>query len=65
MTPVQIFEKLSNIDSYELLIYLKWLATKVNCSDCVRTRKKMSGKAPNCNECVPAAKLIKQNFKNL
>ena len=65
MTPIEMLVKLSEKDSYELLIWLKFLATKQNCSDCVRVRKKSSGVPPDCSKCVPAAPLIKQNFKSL
>lgn len=65
MSPEELFKRLSKTDSYELLIWLKFLATKINCQECVKTRKKLSGKPPNCNECVPAAPLIKQNFTSL
>lgn len=63
MTTLELIKKLINKDSYETFIWLKFLANKINCNECVRTRKKMSGKPPNCSKCVPAAPLIKQNFK--
>ena len=63
MTPIELIKKLLEKDSYELLIWLKFLANKIDCKDCIRTRKQVSGKMPKCHLCIPAAKLIKQNFK--
>lgn len=63
MSLEELIKRLYKKDSYELFIHLKWLANKINCNECVRTRKKISGNPPNCSKCVPAAPLIKQNFK--
>jgi len=58
----EIVEKLSKKDSYELLIMLQWVVNKIDCKDCVITRKQQSGKPPQCHKCIPAAGLIKKYF---
>lgn len=64
MTPVELISKLSNVDTYELLIWLKFLANKKNCRDCI-AEKKLRGIIPECHFCIPTSTLIKQNFKSL
>lgn len=63
MTLLELFNRIIKKDSYEVLIWLKFLANKIDCKDCIATKKTSSGKPPDCSKCVPAAPLIKSNFK--
>jgi len=62
MTLKELTLKLINKDSYELFIWLKFLVDKIDCRDCVATRKAVSNSPPECHRCVPASKLIKKYF---
>lgn len=63
MTPNEIFNKLINKDSYEILIWLQFFVNKMDCRDCIQTRKRGSGIPPDCSKCVPASSLIKSTFR--
>jgi len=57
-----LMEKLKNKSAYELFIWNLWLVEKIDCRDCVATRKAVSNSPPECHRCVPASKLIKKYF---
>jgi len=63
MSLYQLLIKLRNIwrkDSYELLLYAQWLASKPDCRKCVKDNR-FFNKIPNCSKCVPARSIIYKN----
>jgi len=62
MTPKEIFDKLIEKDSYEVMIWLQFIASKIDCKDCIDTKKMTSGIPPRCSDCGPAKSLIKKTF---
>jgi len=60
----ETLKKLINKDSYELYIWLTFLSNKMECKDCIATRKQMSGKPPDCQKCIPVHGLIKKTFNS-
>lgn len=66
MTFLQLLNQLSNCDVYEVYLWLMWLSDpkKLSCVECIKTRKQLSGRPPNCSLCIPASSLIKKYFKN-
>jgi len=63
MTPIELISKLLEKDNYTLLIWLQFLAEKIDCKDCIQTRKESSGIPPDCSQCIPPKNLIKKNFR--
>lgn len=55
----EIVKKLGEKDSYEILLWLSFLAEKISCVDCIETCK-LKQKIPQCQMCVPAKNLIKK-----
>jgi hypothetical protein len=59
MTLKEIVDGLMRKDSYEILLWLSFLSTKISCVDCIEVCKSKN-KIPICSNCVPAKNLIKK-----
>lgn len=60
-------EDISNIlkkDSYEIYIWLLFLADKIECKQCILREKKKHNRIPDCyKNCIPSKNLINSIWK--
>jgi len=64
MSILELINILLKKDSYELLIWLQFIAKKMDCPDCIQVCVDKN-KIPNCSLCIPPKNLIKKASKTL
>lgn len=67
MTIKEIIKGILEKDVYDLYLWTTWYFRpgKPSCINCIKTRSKISGKAPNCVNCGnPTFTALNKYFKN-
>lgn len=57
MTVKEMLKGLGERDAYDFFIWISFISTKINCSDCIDICV-TSNRIPDCSKCVPTKKLI-------